>query len=277
MLRDELVDEAHADGHFPARHRGALRGAGLREAHDVRTKPLQIVERAVLTVQRDERGEDRIAGAARHGIRQLDLVPILGLHKVGPATRRGELFLGEERRIGAEAENDPVDRDGAVGGGRGLSLRPRVELGQPRRPIGSEQALGRALQERIERAAVPDVGFRIVALGPKLHEYFPRGLAHHGDGDSGVAREGLRSELAGIGIVRAVDRERGRRRIHRDEGEHGRGQAREPVARRPAAQRSHEVQAVPVPRRAASTSAARSVAASLSSTPLTNLCPSVPP
>ena len=276
LLRDELVDEAHADAHFAARHRRSLRGARLRVAHDVRAQPLQVVERAVLAVQRDQRREDRVAGAARHRIGQLDLVAVLGLHEVRPAARRGELLLREQRRVGAEADaRSGRSRRRGSRCARVCALRPRRELGEPRRPIRGEQALGRALQERIDRAAVPDVGLRDCrARRGSARRHSPVGLRVTVRRDAGVALERLRRELAGVGIVAAVER---------------RASARGAVA---AAHASSAAAREPAPRIARGRGIALSgaafarargdlggahVAASLSSTPLTNLWPSVPP
>ncbi len=73
LLRHELVRERHAHRHLAARHRRALRRARLRVAHDVRREALEVRERAILAVQDDQRGQDRVAGAARHRVGKLDL------------------------------------------------------------------------------------------------------------------------------------------------------------------------------------------------------------
>ena len=85
--RHDVVHEGDADGRLAERHGLGGSGARLGVLVDVLVQGLEVIEALVLAHDLDDRGQQRIGGAGRVRVRDLDLVLELGVEQVGPAFR----------------------------------------------------------------------------------------------------------------------------------------------------------------------------------------------
>ena len=150
----------------------------------------------LLAHQLHDRREHRVGGAGGVRVGDLDLALELGLDQVGPAFRLGQVLLGEQLLVVAEAERAGIDADGAVVRRLGLLDRPVVQLAQHRRPVFLGQAFLGGLQVRVAGAGPPDVALGVGGLGLHLGVGLAGALARHVDGDAGLLLE-VRSPSAG--------------------------------------------------------------------------------
>jgi hypothetical protein len=172
---------------------------------DVPVQRLQVLEGLVLAHHLHQRGDHGVGGAAGRGVGHLDVALVLGLEQVGPGLGHGQLLLGQQLGVVAEAQRARVDADRLVARLPGLLLRPRMQLRQRGRLVFEREALLGRLQVRVAGAAEPDVGLGVVLLGDELGQRLARALERHVDLGARGARVHGGDHVAPLGLHRADD------------------------------------------------------------------------
>ncbi|MNS64766.1 hypothetical protein D3C72_979050 [compost metagenome] len=215
------MHEADGDRGFAARHRLDRAGARAGVLAHVLVQRLEVVEGLVLAHELHQRGDHGVGRAARCGVGHLDVALVLGLEQVGPGLGHGQLLLGEQLGVVAEAQRARVDAHGLVARLLGLLLGPGMQLRERGRLVFEREPLLGRLQVRVARAAEPDVGLGVVLLGDELGQRLARALERHVDAHARGAGVDGGDHVAPLGLHRADDVDGLRRRGGRQTQQRG--------------------------------------------------------